>query len=183
VVRIAFDVDGVLRDLLSAYVPYINRRVEELEAYDDAVKFAGGIEQFYGVLDRAHCWRDASAHVAFYNLYREIQTRGHETILITANPSAVGRMETMQWLHAKDILYDELHFCPNKLLVAFDAIVEDHPETAYMAACAGRAAFLPLRPWTAKTSFRHHNLFKLPEDVEAHAIVLDVLDSRGWQRL
>lgn len=175
--RVAFDIDGVLRDLMAAYVPHVERSVEELDVYDRAIEFAGGVEQFYEIMDGRDCWRTASPYPAILALYRQIANAGHTLILITSNPSDKGRHGTMDWLTRHEIMYDELHFCTNKLVVDFSAILEDHPHTAYAAASLGRAAFLVQRPWT-HDPMKHPNLFALPEDAAAGDVVMDILTAR-----
>ena len=181
--RIAFDVDGVLRDLMTAYMQHVEgREVADLVEYKNAVEFAGGADQFYDLVNQHHCWAAAEPHLHLFAVYRALEKQNHTMLVITENPSAQGRMEMLDWLHRHHVFYDELHFCPNKLMVQFDAIVEDNPDTAFAAACSGRAAFLVARPWTVKHERRHANLFRLPEDAEAAAVIADVLGGReGWK--
>lgn len=177
--RIAFDVDGVLRDLMGAYVPEVRKTVAELTDYGKAVEFAGGVDQLLELLDHRACWLRAGTHAHMVGLHKQIEASGHTIVIVTAIATAEGRKQTLQWLDANEIVYDELHFCADKVRVDFDAIIEDHPVNAQLAAQAGRAAFLVHRPWTANTQLYHANLFRLPRDEEALEVVWEVLNSRA----
>lgn len=177
--RVAFDVDGVLRDLMAAYLPHVRRTKDEVTNYKSAMEFAGGLDQFLELLDREDCWGRAPTHPPLLGLAKTIELVGHTVLITTAITTEVGRQSTLRWLCDHDVTYDELHFCVDKNVVRFDALVEDHPGNAYAAAAAGRAAFLVRRPWTVAAEERHANLFRLPEDTEAATFVLDVLETRS----
>jgi len=178
-VRIAFDIDGVLRDLMSCYVRQFSppKSVEEIDTDAKAIELAGSVDEFYHLLEAGDCWRQSFPHLHILHLYQNLEGAATR-ILITANPTEVGRAATLTWLTWYGIDFDELHFCADKLAVTFDAIVEDHPGTALRAADAGRAAFLVYRPWTRDVTTHHANLFHLPVDEDAEEHVLDVLQSR-----
>lgn len=177
--RIAFDVDGVLRDLMGAYTTEIGRSVDELVEYGTAAALAGGLEPFLELLDHRACWRRAGVYPYMLGLCKQVESRGHTVVLVTAIATETGRQQTLPWLLAHDVTYDELHFCEDKLRVDFDAIVEDYPKNAYAAAKAGRAAFLVRRPWTTNSTLTHPNLFPLPDDAQALDLVWEVLEGRG----
>ena len=177
--RVAFDVDGVLRDLMAAYLPHVQRSRDEVVRYSSAIEFAGGLDQFLDLLDHHDCWGSAPAHPHYLGLAKMVEASGHAVVIATAITTEVGRQSTLRWLCNQDVTYDELHFCVEKLMVRFDAIIEGDPKMAYAAACAGRAAFLVNRPWTADVDVKHINLFKLPPDEEALDVVMDVLACRA----
>ena len=175
--RVAFDVDGVLRDLMSVYAPLVGAAVGDINTYDKAAELAGGSAVFLQSLDEHHCWTQAAPYPDMAAFCRELN-QTMEVVIITAQVSAQAQRETLAWLHDHGIPRTEVHFCVDKLRVAFDAIIEDRPETALAAAKAGKAAFLVRRPWTLDTP-RRRNLFLLPPDAEAGAIVCEVLASRS----
>ena len=173
--RVVFDVDGVLRDLMTAFVPYVGRAVVEIDDCSRPTEWAGGIENFYAILNDNDLWRRAPAYEHFIRMYHEL-SMVFQVILVTHNVRVVGRRSTIDWLVDHDLAEcDELHFCKDKLTVAFDAIIEDCPKTAMAAAKAGRAAFLVHRPWTMSVKTRHPNLFRLPPDEEAATVIREVL--------
>jgi hypothetical protein len=177
-VRVAFDVDGVLRDLMRAYVPLVGHTLDDLTTHDKAIRLAGGLDQFNELLDSRACWTEARPYTHLLGLCKCVEAAGHTILIATAVQTEAGRKGTLDWLYVNDVNYDELHFCVDKMRVHFDAIVEDDPKMAYAAASSGRAAFLVNRPWT-NGDWRHPNLFKLPEDAEAVNMVMDVLDGRS----
>jgi hypothetical protein len=178
-VRIAFDVDGVLRDLMAVYAPHVDHSVDEITTYDSALNFAGGLDQFLELLDGQRCWTLAKPHPHLLGLYKHIEAHGHTILIATAISTEAGRQGTLEWLCKHDVNYDELHFCVDKLQVRFDAIIEDYPSMALAAARAGCAAFLVHRPWTANVEIKHPNLFRLPPDEAALGMVMEVLDGRS----
>jgi 5'(3')-deoxyribonucleotidase len=175
--RVAFDVDGVLRDLMSVYAPLVGMTVGDITTYDKVVEMAGSSAAFLQSCDDHHCWAQAAPYANMAAFCREL-SRTAEVVIITAQVTMQSQRETLAWLHDHDIPWTEVHFCVNKLRVVFDAIIEDKPETALAAAKAGKAAFLVQCPWTAGTP-RRRNLFLLPPDAEAGAVVREVLASRG----
>jgi hypothetical protein len=176
-VHVVFDVDGVLRNLMGTYVGALDppRDVEEIISYSTAVEMAGNVDSFYQILNDNDCWLRAAPHAHMLDIYREIERLGCKISAVSFNPDPKGRLDTLKWLTKLDILFDGIHFCPDKLALQFDAIIEDSPQMAYDAALAGRGAFLVHRPWTRCEERRHVNLFKLPPDEEAKDPVLDII--------
>ena len=177
--RVAFGVDGVLRDLMTAYVPHVGKTLADVTSYEQAIAFAGSLGSFLKILDKQHCWVAAGAYSTMVEISRKLPrvVQGVRVLIVTAAGTFVGQQETLTWLRYNDVPFEELHLCSDKLAVAFDAIIEGNPATAIAAAKAGRAAFLVRRPWTTDVR-RRTNLFLLPEDQEAWPIIQEVLAGR-----
>ena len=176
--RVAFDVDGVLRDLMAAYVPCVHKTVQDITGYEQAIAFAGSLGMFLKILDEQHCWVTAAPHAPIVEICRNLaRMPDTQTIIVTAAGTFIGQQETLSWLRRNDVPFTEVHLCSDKLKVSFDAIIEDNPATAIAAAKAGRASFLVKRPWTTEARKRT-NLFLLPPDEEAWPIIQEVLTTR-----
>ncbi len=91
---VIFDIDGTLAD--SRYrLQYIEQQPKQWDKF-----FAESLKDRY--------------IPAVYNEYKKHKKAGNKIMILTGRPE-VQRTITEEWLYKKDIRYDELYMCPNKL--------------------------------------------------------------------
>jgi len=162
---------------MSVYVERLDppRRVEEITTYQSAIDFVGSFGDMIKILDDERCWIDAPSHLDLVSMLKHCKSIGHRVIIITNNPSYLGRVMTIHWLKIRGVLDCDLHFTKDKLEIPFDAIVEDDPAMAKKCAIAGRLAFMVRRPWTVRVRSLW-NVVRLPADEEAFEVFFDRLN-------
>lgn len=197
---IAFDVDGVLRDLvqytldnqmvLDALPPNNRKRPSEIRSYGEFVSLFASKKDWRRLLDECGAWKYSPHHGSMIDLFGVLRQKGHNCIIVTSNSHRRGQMETVEWLHQhlaehRDGL--DIHFVNDKLSVKYDAIFEDMPLNAKLASDAGRLAFLVKRPWTdlenqkgamkgdLVTKWNPMLLVRLPEDINIFTVVTEKL--------
>jgi len=185
---IAFDIDGVLRDLVGYTLSKMDppRSPDELQAYGDFVKLFRGKEEWRSFVDGSGAWFNAMPHGAMREIFYDLSSR-HVCIIVTSNSHPIGQLATIDWIRTsltKKPL--DIHFVNDKTRVHFDAIVEDMPMNAIKAAKKGRLAFLVKRPWSFIPEGNRKNrswaprLVSLPEDEVAGPVMVRELEY--WQR-
>jgi len=186
--RIAFDVDGVLRDLIGHVLGQLNdggffsppRLPEELDRYEGFVELFRDNRQWRETLDGMNAWTAAPPIKPMVRVWEKLVAAGYDCVVVTSIPHKTGQINTVRWLHEHlDVEGLEVHFVNDKMTVEFDAIIEDMPLNVYLAGKAGRLGFLVKRPWTKSDNllrgtdprFRVH----LPDDGEALSFIEDKL--------
>jgi 5'(3')-deoxyribonucleotidase len=186
---VAFDVDGVLRNLVEYTISYltdngflVGQSIADVNHYDAFVELIGGKEKWRECLDSIHAWKEAPVNQEMLAVWRYCNER-YNTIIVTSNSHLTGQMETVEWLHGalKPSEGLDIYFTNDKLSVEWDAIFEDSLHNASVASMRKRMAFLVKRPWTdPRTDRKTHRwnidfLIGLPEDHEAMPIIHHVL--------
>ncbi len=91
---VIFDIDGTLADSRHR-LQYIEQQPKQWDKF-----FAESLKDRY--------------IPAVYNEYKKHKKAGNKIMILTGRPE-VQRTITEEWLYKKDIRYDELYMCPNKL--------------------------------------------------------------------
>lgn len=142
--RIAVDIDGVLRDSVNTMVNIYNTTFGENMKMED-VKFYAVNEAFPLVEKRlkmtAHEFFFAHQNGETVNRYsdtfpdviealQKAQDEGHSIHIITYQPSYKNKLHTLMWLEDARIPYDSVTFCTKraKNLPDVDVIVDDNPQ-------------------------------------------------------
>lgn len=158
---VAFDVDGVLRDLvqytldnekvLDELTPENRKRPSEITSYGDFVDLFESKDQWKRLLNDTDAWIYAPANNPMLNVWFKLREQGYNCIIVTSNSHVKGQTQTVDWLHRyldpKGNGID-IHFVNDKSTVKYDVLIEDMPMNAAKASEDGRLAFLVKRPWT-----------------------------------
>ena len=91
---VIFDIDGTLADSQHR-LQYLEQQPKQWDKF-----FSESIKDKY--------------IPAVYNEYKKYKKAGHKIIILTGRPENQ-RALTEEWLYKKDIQYNELYMCPNKL--------------------------------------------------------------------
>ena len=200
---IAFDVDGVLRDLHGFTVAYLNdngfldppRKVEDLNYYGAFLELFKNKDQWRETLNETYAWRDSPPFEAMREVFQKLRGMGHDCIIVTSNSRPEGQRQTIDWI-CNNLTGAglDVHFVNDKLSVKYDVIFEDMPKNAAVASENGRLAFLVKRPWSdlenqksgpdgeIVTKWNPKLLTQLPDDEEAMAVIEHKLAwFEGWR--
>ena len=139
--RIAIDIDGVIRDsvrkMVELYNNYFstNLQVDDVEFYDVEKSFPllkeSGIDPYKFFFDD----HDMDVNFLSYCFDGVIQAikithqRGHSIHLITYQPSLKNKISTIRWLEVMNIIYDSITFVSKhaKNIIDVDVIIDDNP--------------------------------------------------------
>lgn len=141
--RIAIDIDGVLRDSVDMMVKIYNMHFGTDMKTDD-VKFYSVkdsfplIEQkwkedphdFFFKHNGSKINRFSDAFDGVIDAMKEAQEKGHTLHIISYQPSYENKLHTLMWLEDVRIPYDSVTFCTKKAknLPDVDVIVDDNPQ-------------------------------------------------------
>lgn len=142
--RIAVDIDGVLRDSVDTMVKIYNQnfgtdmKTEDVEYY--AVKDSFPLVEkklkidphdfFFSRKNGEYINRYSDAFVGVIDALKEAQENGHTIHIISYQPSYKNKLHTLMWLEDTRIPYDSVTFCTKKAknLPDVDIIVDDNPQ-------------------------------------------------------
>lgn len=142
--RIAVDIDGVLRDSVDTMVKIYNQnfgtdmKTEDIEYY--AVKDSFPLVEkklkidphdfFFSRKNGEYINRYSDAFVGVIDALKEAQENGHTIHIISYQPSYKNKLHTLMWLEDTRIPYDSVTFCTKKAknLPDVDIIVDDNPQ-------------------------------------------------------
>lgn len=151
--RMAIDIDGVLADLISSFLPLMNRRFDRNLAASDITRYAfeevarvpvEEMNAFIKELGQQGLYRQLGIVAGARQALRDLEPSAH-LHLITSRPPEVAE-DTRAWLAANAIPYHQLTFRrrPTKLLTEdrADVVVEDDRDAAAVAARLAPRVFL-----------------------------------------
>ncbi len=152
--RIAVDIDGVLRDSQCYAVEQWNKqnpdRPFQLEDWINHRSFydlTGGPKQSFewwvanGVFSDAPLVKHAKAGL-------KILEENNEIIIVSSQNSHPDIAKiTTDWLHKHEIYPTEIHYCYDKSNVPYDIIIDDKPEYILQAIVNGAHAAFMKWPW------------------------------------
>jgi phosphoglycolate phosphatase-like HAD superfamily hydrolase len=159
-VIVAVDVDGVLRNLVSAIRARFRECFPGRECRDVT---AWGLEQFFDVPDDIDFYRWAFEQEV-ENIYGRAQpypgamkalrklSGNHIIWIVTHQPNARAQRATLLWLAeyvkvpVERIVFDE----DKHLLDGYDVLVDDRAEVVVAAQRAGKRAYCVAQPWNEK---------------------------------
>lgn len=142
--RIAVDIDGVLRDSVDTMVKIYNQnfgtdlKTEEVEYY--AVKDSFPLVEkklkidphdfFFSRNNGEYINRYSDAFEGVIDALKEAQENGHTIHIISYQPSYKNKLHTLMWLEDTRMPYDSVTFCTKraKNLPDVDVIVDDNPQ-------------------------------------------------------
>lgn len=142
--RIAVDIDGVLRDSVDTMVKIYNQnfgtdmKTEDIEYY--AVKDSFPLVEkklkidphdfFFSRNNGENINRYSDAFEGVIDALKEAQDNGHTIHIISYQPSYKNKLHTLMWLEDTRIPYDSVTFCTKKAknLPDVDIIVDDNPQ-------------------------------------------------------
>lgn len=142
--RIAVDIDGVLRDSVDTMVKIYNQnfgtdlKTEEVKYY--AVKDSFPLVEkklkidphdfFFSRNNGEYINRYSDAFEGVIDALKEAQENGHTIHIISYQPSYKNKLHTLMWLEDTRMPYDSVTFCTKraKNLPDVDVIVDDNPQ-------------------------------------------------------
>lgn len=139
--RIAIDIDGVIRDsvwkMVELYNNYFsaNLQVDDVEFYDVEKSFPllkeCGIDPYKFFFDdhdmdvnfESYCFDGVIPAI------KKAHQRGHSIHLITYQPTLKNKISTIKWLCIMNIVYDSITFVSKKAknIIDVDVIIDDNP--------------------------------------------------------
>lgn len=191
VMRVGFDLDGVLYDFGSSvrrYLDYIGRPYgfkggePEPHTWNFFKYWKMDIEEFKQI-----CNDGVDAGFIFHGPTRvnavesmqKIKDMGHEIVVITdrqfGKRPEKSHEATRFWLEFHEFPYDELYFSADKVIVPTDVFVEDKLENYDAITAAGTPCFLITRPWNKRRDRRR----RIEDISEYPAAVLEVEAERA----
>ena len=139
--RIAIDIDGVIRDsvwkMVELYNNYFstNLQVNDVEFYD--VKKSFPLLEEIGMDPYKFFFDDHDMDVNFesycfdgvIHAIKKAHQRGHSIHLITYQPTLKNKISTIKWLCIMNIIYDSITFVSKKAknIIDVDVIIDDNP--------------------------------------------------------
>lgn len=162
--RIAIDIDGVLRDSLSTMVKIYNSRFgTEMTAGDvkhysveDAFplirkRLGEDPHNFFFKYNGEEVNRFSDTYYGVIEAMQEAHDKGHSLHIISYQPSYKNRLHTLMWLEDTRIPYDSVTFCTRKAknLPDVDVFVDDNPQY-FQEANTGRCVLIN-RPYNEET--------------------------------
>lgn len=142
--RIAIDIDGVLRDSVDMMVKIYNlnfgtdMKTEDVKFYSVKEAFPL-IEQklkidphdfFFSRDNGEKVNRLSDAFEGVIDALQEAKEKGHSINIISYQPSYKNKLHTLMWLEDVRIPYDSITFCTKKAknILDVDVIVDDNPQ-------------------------------------------------------
>lgn len=142
--RIAVDIDGVLRDSVDTMVKIYNQnfgtdmKTEDVEYYSVKDSFPlvekklkiDPHDFFFSRNNGEYINRYSDAFEGVIDALNEAQENGHTIHIISYQPSYKNKLHTLMWLEDTRIPYDSVTFCTKKAknLPDVDIIVDDNPQ-------------------------------------------------------
>lgn len=142
--RIAVDIDGVLRDSVDTMVKIYNQnfgtdmKTEDVEYYSVKDSFPlvekklkiDPHDFFFSRNNGEYINRYSDAFEGVIDALKEAQENGHTIHIISYQPSYKNKLHTLMWLEDTRIPYDSVTFCTKKAknLPDVDIIVDDNPQ-------------------------------------------------------
>jgi 5'(3')-deoxyribonucleotidase len=135
--RIFLDMDGVIVDLMSGWMPYLNNITAKNIKVEDVNIW--GIEKVFGVpfskarkpLHRPQFWQDLLPYPGAVEFVKELHDRGHEVYIATSPfPSDNCMWGKKEWVenHLPFLPSSCLCILHDKFLLRGDMMVDDKPE-------------------------------------------------------
>ena len=135
---VAVDVDGVLRDFVTA----LHNKITEVHGVIP-INTSGSsyynlssifftlddnyLNRFYLEAYPKECLYDARPYIGALDFMEWLSKQDVKIIIITAQVNKVVQRYTKKWLEKYNIKYDKLIFTSNKQDIDFDVIIEDSP--------------------------------------------------------
>ncbi len=153
--RVAIDIDGVLRDFTGVVAKvyareYPDHKVEEITEWGIHKFFPIG-EKIYDFVFKEHVeeiFTTANAYRGAAAFMRALKARKHDVWLVTAQPTAK-EIYTFRWLQSNEIVYDNIAFTNNKPVVDCDIFLDDGTHNLTAIRDAGKFAVAFDRPWNS----------------------------------
>lgn len=174
---LAFDLDGVLRNLVDAALELSapDVKYEDITYFDKLAEVVGGGHRgLREELDRTCAWEVAAPYRAMLHLWGWVDLHHVKPIIVTSNSHYEGMWQSIAWMrhHLPRPNHGlEIHFADDKLSVKYDAIIEDKPENVRSISDVGRTVFVPHRPWTQEIPANEPRVIKLPEDEKTQEVM------------
>ena len=159
--KIAIDVDGVLRNLIDTLNVYWDKKNEDVLRFEtvDGCKIQRyyqryvdngellDVEKFlFGSSWTREIWLTALPYSDNCDDLDKIPME-HEVVILTSQRNQDMNLWTVDWLNRNRIRYDEYICRDDKWNEKFDLLVDDKPTTVEQCWIQGKAAFLMDRPW------------------------------------
>lgn len=153
---IAVDIDGVLRDFVSALIESYKK---DFPGHEVQPVTEWGLEKFFpigkGIYSyafterRVEVFEKAKPYDKAKEFVAELRRRGHHVCLLTTQPRANEHL-TLNWLVLMGIEYDSIVFSSRKDLFRFDVLLDDAEHNLRAVRSAGARAICFDRPWNQK---------------------------------
>ena len=168
---VAVDLDGVIRDVMTPFISAYNREnstslgVQDLTYYNKPEVLTGGFSQLVSFLEEHDCFRAAECYKGAGAFIGKI-SKYHDVCFVSAQPSFLSRVHALEWLEHCKFPTLPIHFCPNKVSVLYDVLVEDCPVHVDAALLEGRYAIFMKRPWNVLYTGEARTVKSFKEAVE-----------------
>jgi 5'(3')-deoxyribonucleotidase len=138
--RIYLDMDGVIVDLMSGWMPYLNTITAKNLKVEDVNMW--GVETVWGVpfskaskpLHRPQFWQDLLPYPGAVEFVRELHDKGHQVYMATQPfPSENCMWGKKEWIenHLPFLPPNRLIIIEDKYLLRGDMLVDDKPENLF----------------------------------------------------
>lgn len=135
--RVYFDMDGVLVDLMAGWMPYLNEVTGKNLTYKDVDMW--GIEEVYGIpfseaqipLHQPGFWESLPPYPGAVEYVLSLHSRGYQIYIATTPfPSDNCAWEKKLWVeeHLPFLHYSRLVLVHDKHILQGDALIDDKPE-------------------------------------------------------
>jgi len=161
--KIAFDLDGVVFDLVSAFCAVCHQegyslRYEEITEYHMGKLLGVDDEEFYRLLDLTYDSGLIRPYPGAVKGLEKLRENGWETWFVTSRPERI-RNQTLASLQEAKITQDRLIFADAKRkadhVTGVNAVVEDSLEEAQELAAKGFRVIMFRHPWNAAGEGRY----------------------------
>ena len=139
---VKIDIDGVIRDMISAMCTIYNRDFNEhvqpsdVKVYDVDVQFPR-IMRERNMSASEYFFKRNCKHITYdialpYNGVRQaiqkLQQHGYHVVIVSWQESYEAKQHTLHFLHKFHIPYDDICFTRDKYMIHSDYIIDDNPE-------------------------------------------------------
>ncbi len=150
--KIALDIDGVLRDFCSQLVKvykedYPDHEVKPINTWYFETCFPLGKDIYkYYVEQGQRIFRTAPAYDGAYDFVQTLKTLRHNVVLVTTQPRGLEN-PTIDWINNNLPDVDGVVFSKNKYLFDFDVLLDDAPHNIEEVTKAGKFAVFYTQKW------------------------------------
>ena len=180
--KIAFDIDGVVLDFVSAFCAVCQQegyalRYEEITEYHMGKVLGVADEELYRLLDLTHDSGLIRPYPGSVEGLKKLRDNGWEIFFVTSRPERL-RNQTLAALQEADIYHDRLIFADARRkayhLTGVEAVVEDSLEEAQELLARGLRVIMFRHPWNATGERRYPGISWIGSWAEFGPVLLNL---------